>query len=68
LNDANIALLIYNPGAIARAEAYAEGNGVRPDPNEADEIDYIIGKRRSGPPCTVRGRYWPSFTLFGDCQ
>jgi replicative DNA helicase len=65
LQDANAVVLIHNPRAIERAEAYANGHGTRPDPDEADEVDFIIGKVRHGAPGTLRALYWPTYTAFG---
>jgi replicative DNA helicase len=64
LQDANAVILIHNPSAIARAEAYADA--AHSDPTDADEVDLIIGKVRHGAPGTIRARYWPAFTLFGS--
>lgn len=62
LNDANVAFVIHNPGVAARAES---GERVY-SPDAADNVEFKIGKRRSGPPCTVRALYWPVYCLFGD--
>jgi replicative DNA helicase len=64
LNDANVAFVIHNPGVAARAES---GEGTH-GPDVADNVEFKIGKRRSGPPCTVRALYWPTYCLFGDVR
>jgi replicative DNA helicase len=68
LQDANAVVLIHNPHAIARAEAYANGGGAPADPNDADEVDLIVGKVRHGAPGTLRALYWPTYTAFGSIQ
>lgn len=66
LQDADRVILIHNPSAIARAEAYANGeSATAPDPDQADEVDLIVDKCRHGRPGTVSAYYWPSYTTFG---
>jgi len=65
LQDADKVVLIHNPNAVVRAEAYANGDAVAPDPDQADEVDLIVGKHRGGPTGTIRALYWPTYTTFG---
>lgn len=62
LNDANVAFVIHNPGVAERAES----NKGAFAPDTADNVEFKIGKRRGGQPCTVRALYWPTYTLFGS--
>lgn len=65
LQDADKVILIHNPAAVERAEAYANGDAQRVDPDQADEVDLIVGKHRGGPTGTIRALYWPTYTTFG---
>jgi replicative DNA helicase len=62
LQDANVVLLVYNPHAEERSNAYYTGEEVADEGGE--EVDIIVGKIRGGRGYTVKATYFPSFTLF----
>lgn len=63
LQDADKAVLIYNPHQEARANAYYSGGEAERD-TDGEEVDLIVGKNRGGRPGTVKAIYYPAFTLF----
>lgn len=66
MHDSDKILLLHNPAALARAEAYANGDRAPVDETTMDEVDIIVGKHRGGAPFTVRAGFWPAFCTFAS--
>jgi replicative DNA helicase len=68
LQDADKVLLLWNPAALERTAAIANGERVRTDAETFDVAEIIVDKHRGGRTGTVRVRYWPAYTTFAQCE
>lgn len=61
-SDADKVVLIFNPSAQARSQAYRNGDRVDQSPRE--HVDLIVDKNRKASTGTVAATFYPGYTLF----